>query len=115
MEETRNESNEEMEMKVTELEPMETFDETVENDEKRSGLGLGAIIGGAVILGGVTAYKAVSNKIKKHKDEQAVKEEKPKKKKRRFHIGFIDVPEEESEVIDVPEEDVEVIDKESEN
>lgn len=105
MEETRNE---EMDMEVTELEPME-------NDEKRSGLGLGAIIGGAVILGGVTAYKAVSNKIKKHKDEQAVKEEKPKKKKRRFHIGFIDVPEEESEVIDVPEEDVEVIDKESEN
>lgn len=110
MEENRNE----MEM-TEETIPMETFDETVENDEKRSGLGLGAIIGGAVVLGGVTAYKAVSNKIKKHKDEQAVKEEKPKKKKRRFHIGFIDVPEEESEVIDVPEEDVEVIDKESEN
>ena len=112
------EENKTMEMEdvgTTELEPMETFDETVENDEKRSGLGLGAIIGGAVVLGGVTAYKAVSNKIKKHKDEQAVKEEKPKKKKRRFHIGFIDVPEEESEVIDIPEEDVEVIDKESEN
>lgn len=103
MEENRNE----MEM-AEETMPMETFDETVENDETRSGLGLGAIIGGAVVLGGVTAYKAVSNKIKKHKDEQAVKEEKPKKKKRRFHIGFIDVPEEESEVIDVPEEDVEV-------
>lgn len=110
MEENRNE----MEM-TEETIPMETFDETVENDEKRSGLGLGAIIGGAVVLGGVTAYKAVSNKIKKHKDEQAVKEEKPKKKKRRFHIGFIDVPEEESEVIDIPEEDAEVIDKESEN
>lgn len=109
MEENRNE----MEM-TDETMPMETFDETVENDEKRSGLGLGAIIGGAVVLGVVTAYKAVSNKIKKHKDEQAVKEEKPKKKKRRFHIGFIDVPEEESEVIDVPEEDVEVIDKEPE-
>lgn len=103
MEENRNE----MEM-AEETMPMEAFDETVENDETRSGLGLGAIIGGAVVLGGVTAYKAVSNKIKKHKDEQAVKEEKPKKKKRRFHIGFIDVPEEESEVIDVPEEDVEV-------
>ena len=112
MEETRNE---EMDMEVTELEPMETFDETVENDEKRSGLGLGVIISGVLVLGGVTAYKAVSNKIKKHKDEQVTKEEKPKKKKRRFHIGFIDVPEEESEVIDVPEEDVEVIDKESEN
>ena len=111
MEETRNE---EMEM-TEETMPMETFDETVENDEKRSGLGLGVIISGVLVLGGVTAYKAVSNKIKKHKDEQAVKEEKPKKKKRRFHIGFIDVPEKESEVIDVPEEDVEVIDKESEN
>lgn len=111
MEETRNE---EMEM-TEETMPMETFDETVENDEKRSGLGLGVIISGVLVLGGVTVYKAVSNKIKKHKDEQAVKEEKPKKKKRRFHIGFIDVPEEESEVIDVPEEDVEVIDKESEN
>lgn len=97
MEETRNE---EMDMEVTELEPMETFDETVENDEKRSGLGLGVIISGVLVLGGVTAYKAVSNKIKKHKDEQVAKEEKP---------------EEESEVIDVPEEDVEVIDKESEN
>lgn len=111
MEETRNE---EMEM-TEETMPMETFDETVENDEKRSGLGLGVIISGVLVLGGVTAYKAVSNKIKKHKDEQVTKEEKPKKKKRRFHIGFIDVPEEESEVIDVPEEDVEVIDKESEN
>lgn len=111
MEETRNE---EMEM-TEETMPMETFDETVENDEKRSGLGLGVIISGVLVLGGVTAYKAVSNKIKKHKDDQAVKEEKPKKKKRRFHIGFIDVPEEESEIIDVPEEDVEVIDKESEN
>lgn len=110
MEETRNE---EMEM-TEETTPMETFDETVENDEKRSGLGLGVIISGALVLGGVTAYKAVSNKIKKHKDEQVTKEEKPKKKKRRFHIGFIDVPEEESEVIDVPEEDVEVIDKEPE-
>ena len=109
MEETRNE---EMEM-TEETMPMETFDETVENDEKRSGLGV--IISGVLVLGGVTAYKAVSNKIKKHKDEQVAKEEKPKKKKRRFHIGFIDVPEEESEVIDVPEEDVEVIDKESEN
>lgn len=89
MEETRNE-----EMEMTELEPMETFDETVENDEKRSGLGLGVIISGILVLGGVTAYKAVSNKIKKHKDEQVAKEEKPKKKKRRFHIGFIDVPEE---------------------
>lgn len=111
MEETRNE---EMEM-TEETMPMETSDETVENDEKRSGLGLGVIISGVLVLGGVTAYKAVSSKIKKHKDEQAVKEEKPKKKKRRFHIGFIDIPEEESEVIDVPEEDVEVIDKESEN
>ena len=113
MEETRNE---EMEM-TEETMPMETFDETVENDEKRSGLGLGlgVIISGVLVLGGVTAYKAVSNKIKKHKDEQVAKEEKPKKKKRRFHIGFVDVPEEESEVIDVPEEDVEVIDKESEN
>lgn len=110
MEETRNE---EMEM-AEETMPMETFDETVENDEKRSGLGLGVIISGVLVLGGVTAYKAVSNKIKKHKDEQVTKEEKPKKKKRRFHIGFIDVPEEESEVIDVPEEDVEVIDKEPE-
>lgn len=110
MEENRNE----MEM-TEETIPMETFDETVENDEKRSGLGLGVIISGALVLGGVTAYKSISNRIKKHKDEQAVKEEKPKKKKRRFHIGFIDVPEEESEVIDVPEEDVEVIDKESEN
>lgn len=110
MEENRNE----MEM-AEETMSTETLDETVENDETRSGLGLGAIIGGAVVLGGVTAYKAVSNKIKKHKDEQVAKEEKPKKKKRRFHIGFIDVPEEESEVIDVPEEDVEVIDKESEN
>lgn len=110
MEENRNE----MEM-TEETMPMETLDETVENDEKRSGLGLGVIISGALVLGGVTAYKAISNRIKKHKDEQAVKEEKPKKKKRRFHIGFIDVPEEESEVIDVPEEDVEVIDKESEN
>lgn len=110
MEENRNE----MEM-TEETMPMETFDETVENDEKRSGLGLGVIISGALVLGGVTAYKAISNRIKKHKDEQAVKEEKPKKKKRRFHIGFIDVPEEESEVIYVPEEDVEVIDKESEN
>ena len=110
MEENRNE----MEM-TEETMPMKTFDETVENDEKRSGLGLGVIISGVLVLGCVTAYKAVSNKIKKHKDEQAVKEEKPKKKKRRFHIGFIDVPEEESEVIDVPEEDVEVIDKESEN
>lgn len=81
MEETRNE-----EMEMTELEPMETFDETVENDEKRSGLGLGVIISGVLVLGGVTAYKAVSNKIKKHKDEQVAKEEKPKKKKRRFHI-----------------------------
>lgn len=111
MEET---TNEEIEM-TEETMPMETFDETVENDEKRSGLGLGVIISGVLVLGGVTAYKAVSNKIKKHKDEQVAKEEKPKKKKRRFHIGFIDVPEEESEVIDVPEEDVEVIDKESEN
>lgn len=110
MEENRNE----MEM-TEETMPMETFDETVDNDEKRSGLGLGVIISGALVLGGVTAYKAISNKIKKHKDDQAVKDEKPKKKKRRFHIGFIDVPEEESEVIDVPEEDVEVIDKESEN
>lgn len=110
MEENRNE----MEM-TEETMPMETFDETVENDEKRSGLGLGVIISGALVLGGVTAYKAITNRIKKHKDEQAVKEEKPKKKKRRFHIGFIDAPEEESEVIDVPEEDVEVIDKESEN
>jgi len=69
MEETRNE-----EMEMTELEPMETFDETVENDEKRSGLGLGVIISGILVLGGVTAYKAVSNKIKKHKDEQVAKE-----------------------------------------
>lgn len=109
------EENKTMEMEnveTTELEPMETFDETVKNDEKKSGLGLGAIIGGAVVLGGVTAYKAVSNKIKAHKED---KDTKPKKKKRRFHIGFIDVPEEESEVIDIPEEDVEVIDKESEN
>lgn len=89
------EENKTMEMEnveTTELEPMETFDETVKNDEKKSGLGLGAIIGGAVVLGGVTAYKAVSNKIKAHKED---KDTKPKKKKRRFHVGFVDVPEEE--------------------
>lgn len=105
MEENRNE---EMEM-TEETMPMETYDES--GDEKKSGLGLGAIIGGAVVLGGVTAYKAVSNKIKAHKED---KDTKPKKKKRKFHIGFVDVPEEDSEVIDVPEEDVEVIDKELE-
>lgn len=108
MEENRNEEMENVE--TTELEPTEHYDES--GDEKKSGLGLGAIIGGAVVLGGVTAYKAVSNKIKAHKEG---KDTKPKKKKRKFHVGFVEVPEEADDVFDVPEEDIEVIEPESEN
>ncbi|RHT38401.1 hypothetical protein DW790_05990 [Firmicutes bacterium AM31-12AC] len=86
-------------METTELESMGQFDTS---DDKKSGHGLGITIGAVAVLGCVAAAKAVHNKYKAHKED---KESKPKKK---FHIGFVDVPceDEDVDVETIPSEDV---------
>lgn len=101
MEENRVEVTEEM---TNEMEPVtETYE--VSGDTE-GGSGKALVVALAVGAGIVTAGKVVYDRLK------AKKTGKPKKK-RHFHIGWVEdaEPEErESEVIDLDDEDVEVID-----
>lgn len=101
MEENRVEVTEEM---TNEMEPVtETYE--VSGDTK-GGSGKALVVALAVGAGIATAGKVVYDRLK------AKKTGKPKKK-RHFHIGWVEdaEPEErESEVIDLDDEDVEVID-----
>lgn len=76
-------------METTELEPMGQFDTS---GDKKSGHGLGLTIGAVTGLAVLAASKKVYDKIKAHKED---KESKPKKK---FHIGFVEVPCEDVDV-----------------
>lgn len=101
MEENRVEVTEEM---TNEMEPVtETYE--VSGDTE-GGSGKALVVALAVGAGIATAGKVVYDRLK------AKKTGKPKKK-RHFHIGWVEdaEPEErESEVIDLDDEDVEVID-----
>lgn len=93
-------NNEEMEIKD---ESMEIIELEPSDDESKSSGGLKVAVGlvaGAAALGGV-GYKAIKSK----------KNDKPKKKKK-FHIGWIDVEDEDAEIYD---EDVEIIDCDDED
>lgn len=71
--------------------------EPTDEEESKSSSGLKVVLGlaaGAAALGGV-AYKAIKSK----------KTDKPAKKKRKFHIGWVDVDNDIEEVID----DVDVV------
>lgn len=102
MEENRVEVTEEMTNEI-----MEPVTETYEvSGDTEGGSGKALVVALAVGAGIVTAGKVVYDKLK------AKKTNKPKKK-RHFHIGWVEdaEPEErESEVIDLDDEDVEVID-----
>lgn len=108
MEENRNEMEiNEMEERndIVELEndSHEIMDiESINEDDNSKGISKKLVVIG--VLGAVVAGKTVYKKIKARKDDN--------KPKRKFHIGWVDVPDEESSdedvVIDVDETEVDV-------
>lgn len=86
-------------METTELEPMGQFDTS---GDKKSGHGLGITLGAVAGLAVLAASKKVYDKVK------AYKEDKESKPKRKFHIGFVEVPcaDKDVEVETIPSEDV---------